>query len=110
MAGTKRIDHRLHEMCSAGCKRLGNRFSESCKDFKRSEVYSDGLCEKCSIGKECALSNELETELAKYCQIMDERRFGLRRRDIRVLAYQVAVKNNIQHPFSGCKGMSKING
>jgi hypothetical protein len=38
------------------------------------------------IGRKCALGNELETELAKYCQIMDERFFGLRRRDIRVLA------------------------
>jgi hypothetical protein len=37
---------------------------------------------------------------------MDEKLYGLRRRDIRVLAYQIAVKNNIQHTFSRGKGMA----
>jgi hypothetical protein len=59
-----------------------------------------------SIGRKCALGNELQIELAKYCQIMDERFFGLKRQDIRVLAYQLDVKNNIKHPISRCKGMA----
>lgn len=59
-----------------------------------------------SVGIKCALGNELEPELAKYRQIMDEFFFGHRRRDILLLAYQLAMKNNTQHPFSQCNGMA----
>lgn len=37
---------------------------------------------------------------------MDARFHGLRRRDMRVLAYQLAVKNNMPNKFAESKGMA----
>lgn len=42
----------------------------------------------------------IEKELVKYCLIMEEKYFGLRASDIKLLAYQLAIQNNIPHPFS----------
>ena len=61
---------------------------------------------KRKIGRKCALGDELENELASYCKVMDERFFGLQVKDIRVLAYQLALKNNLQHPFHSETGMA----
>jgi hypothetical protein len=59
-------------------------------DYVKSADFEERLA--VSIGRKCAIGNELETELAKYCQLMDERFFGLRRRNIRILSYRFAVK------------------
>lgn len=50
---------------------------------------------KGKIGRKCVLGEELERELALYCKIMDERYYGLRRKDVRRLAFQLAVINNL---------------
>jgi hypothetical protein len=62
-------------------------------DYVKSADFEERLSS--SIERKCFLGNELETELLKHYQIMDETFFGLRRRDILVLAYQLAVKKNI---------------
>jgi hypothetical protein len=64
-------------------------------DCVNSAEFKDRLC--CSGGRKCVLGNELESEIAKYSQIMDDRFFGLGKRDIRFVAYQLAMKNNMQH-------------
>lgn len=54
----------------------------------------------CKLGRKSTLPNELEDELADYILEMEKSGFGLTRRDIRSLAYQLAEKNNIEHSFS----------
>lgn len=49
---------------------------------------------------------KLEQDLVEYCKEMDQRFHGLRRRDIRVLAYQLAVKNELPNNFTQSKGMA----
>lgn len=61
---------------------------------------------KTKIGRKCALGDKLENELASYCKVMDQHFFGLRVKDIRVLAYQLALKNNLQHPLQSESGMA----
>lgn len=53
------------------------------------------------------LPEKLEAELVKYCKKMDHNYFGLRRRDVRTLAWQLAMRNNIDHPFSNEKAGKK---
>ncbi|KAG8265882.1 hypothetical protein J6590_084018 [Homalodisca vitripennis] len=48
----------------------------------------------------------LEAELVTYCKTMDQRFYGLRRRDIRILAYQLARKNKLPNNFTQSKGMA----
>ncbi|KAG8308552.1 hypothetical protein J6590_107024 [Homalodisca vitripennis] len=48
----------------------------------------------------------LEAELVTYCKTMDGRFYSLRRRDIRILAYQLAIKNKLRNNFTQSKGMA----
>lgn len=52
------------------------------------------------LGRKSTLPSELEAELCDYILEMEKSGFGLTRRDIRSLAYQLAEKNNIKHTFS----------
>ncbi|XP_023011872.2 uncharacterized protein [Leptinotarsa decemlineata] len=52
------------------------------------------------LGRKATLPPELETDLADYVLHMEESGFGLTRRDIKLLAYQLAEKNNLTHKFS----------
>lgn len=45
------------------------------------------------------LTKELEDELIRYLLHMKSKYFGLTRNDIRNMAYQLAVKNNLPNPF-----------
>ncbi|KAK9754303.1 DDE superfamily endonuclease [Popillia japonica] len=45
------------------------------------------------------LPANLETELVEYLIEMDDRFYGLRRDDVKRLTYQLAVRNNVPHPF-----------
>lgn len=57
--------------------------------------------QKIHVGRKSTLPNELEDELTKYISKMGKSGFGLTRRNIRYLAYQLAkIKNNIGHSFS----------
>ena len=55
------------------------------------------------LGRKTVLGDDLENELVKYVLEMEVRFYGLRRMDLRRMAYQVAHKNNIQHPFGKCE-------
>lgn len=52
------------------------------------------------MGRPTVLSRELEDELVKYCLAMEATFFGLTRSDLRRMAFQLAERNNINHPFS----------
>lgn len=52
------------------------------------------------LGRKPILLPELEGHLVEYILTMEAKYFGLTRNDIRSLAFQLAVKNNISHPFS----------
>ncbi|KAJ8892837.1 hypothetical protein PR048_005418 [Dryococelus australis] len=56
------------------------------------------------LGRKCVLPYELESKLAEYCMVMEERFYGLRSNDIQRLAFQLAARNNMKHPFSEDKG------
>lgn len=65
---------------------------------KNKEKDVEELC-KIPLGRRCVLGAELEEELVLYCQRMEERFFGVTERDLKQLAFQLAVKYNIEHPF-----------
>lgn len=51
------------------------------------------------LGRKATLPTELENDLADYVLRMEEAGFGLNRRDIMSLAFQLAQKNNLTHNF-----------
>jgi hypothetical protein len=46
------------------------------------------------------LPSELENKLVEYCITMDQRYYGLRCQDIKRMAFQLAIRNGVQHPFN----------
>ncbi|XP_036148565.1 uncharacterized protein LOC105839310 isoform X2 [Monomorium pharaonis] len=58
----------------------------------------------CKIGRSPVFNVELEKELVEYCLTMEKLFYGLTRNDLRYLALQLAIKNDIKHPFNGMAG------
>lgn len=52
-----------------------------------------------NLGRKPLFTPELEQELVKYLVEMEAMFFGLTRKDVCALAFQLAVRNNIAHPF-----------
>lgn len=52
------------------------------------------------LGRKPVLPAQLEEELVQYLLQMEKTFYGLTRNDVRRIAYQLAAKNNISHPFS----------
>ncbi|XP_072392413.1 uncharacterized protein [Diabrotica undecimpunctata] len=46
----------------------------------------------------------MEEDLVQYCLEMDRKYYGLELADVRKLAYQLAIRNNLSHPFSEIDG------
>ncbi|XP_069670121.1 jerky protein homolog-like [Periplaneta americana] len=57
------------------------------------------------LGRKPVFDPEMEDELARHCLTMEERFFGLSRRDVCQLAFQLAKQNDLPNPFS--KGMEQ---
>lgn len=58
------------------------------------------LVTSAKLGRKPVLPTELEKSLVDYVLTMEAKFFGLTRKDIRCLAFQLAVKNNLPNPFS----------
>nr|CAD7576313.1 unnamed protein product [Timema californicum] len=52
-----------------------------------------------TLGRKPVFSKEIEDELQKYLVEMEAMFYGLTKREVCNLAYQLAVRNNIPHPF-----------
>ena len=57
-----------------------------------------------------ALPRIIELDLVKYILQMESMLFGLSMDDVRVLAFQLAESNGLQHPFNRTAGWDWVNG
>lgn len=55
------------------------------------------------LGRRPVLSKNLEAKLVDYLLLMEKKFFGLTRQDVKTLAYQLAVQNDLPNPFSSEK-------
>ncbi|CAG9562347.1 unnamed protein product [Danaus chrysippus] len=55
------------------------------------------------MGRKPVLSPALEEELVNYCLQMENNYYGLTASDLKRMAFQLAIRNNIPHPFSQTK-------
>lgn len=63
--------------------------------------HPDRNIDACGLGGfDPVFSPQQEDELVQHILNMEQRLFGLTTRDIRSLAFQLAVKNGIKHPFN----------
>jgi hypothetical protein len=61
-----------------------------------------------ALGRKSVLSREIEDSLSNYYIEMDARYFGLPAADLRSLAYRLAIRNGLTHPFSNDKAAAGI--
>jgi len=66
------------------------------KDTSRSPVELVNV----HLGRRTVLPSELENKLVEYCIIMDQSYDGLRRQGIKRVAFQLAIRNGLIHPFN----------
>jgi len=52
------------------------------------------------VGSRTVLPSELENKLVEYCITMDQRYYGLRCQDIKSMAFQLAIRNDLKHPLT----------
>ncbi|KAL3277190.1 hypothetical protein HHI36_012541 [Cryptolaemus montrouzieri] len=65
--------------------------------YVKKDVRAEDLVQV-RMGRRPALPIDLEAELESYCKEMDRRFYGLRLQDIKYMAFQLAIKNNLRHP------------
>ncbi|KAJ4449784.1 hypothetical protein ANN_01188 [Periplaneta americana] len=71
------------------------------KDYvkKRRDLTAEELLNR-KIGRKPVLPEVLENELVNYCMSMENNFYGLTVKDLRRMAFQLAIRNSIKHPFS----------
>jgi hypothetical protein len=52
------------------------------------------------LGRRTVLPCELENKLLEYSIVMEQRYYGLRRPDIKRMAFRLAIRNGLNHPFN----------
>lgn len=90
---------RNEEMGSYKASRIFNVPQTTLERYAKKEE-DPGEVIKTKMGRKPVLPGELESELASYCLEMEQKFFGLSRRDVRCMAYQLAKRNNLNNPFS----------
>ncbi|KAI4464248.1 cysteine-rich secretory protein-related [Holotrichia oblita] len=94
-------------------KQIG--YLKAAKEFQVTKTTLFRLCQKkgtpeqiskIKLGRPPVFSRELENELENHLLEMDKSYFGITRMDVRRLAYQLAVSNDIEHA-AGWTNMSK---
>ena len=68
---------------------------------KKKRENPDSILVDKTVGKfHCVFTPEQELELVNYLKDMQQRLFGITMKELRQIAYQLAVKNNCRHNFN----------
>jgi len=94
--------------CRKSCKKWKHGLFKSfkilfCAERNSGEVPTSPSPEELvnvHLGRKTVLPSELENKLVEYCIIMDQSYYGLRRQDIKRMAFQLAIRNGLKHPFN----------
>lgn len=88
------------EMGSFKAARIYNVPQTTLERYVKDEMKSSTDVVNTKLGRKQYLPSDLEKDLAEHCILLEERYFGLSQKDLRRLAFQLAEKNGIAHPFS----------
>ena len=96
--------------CCKSCKKWRNGILKSLKILFSDERNSGEVCEgyipffsgasKYAFRRITRLPSEHENKLVEYCVTLDQRYCGLRHQDIKRMAFQLAIRNGLKHPFN----------
>nr|CAI5823692.1 unnamed protein product [Callosobruchus analis] len=86
-----------------GLKRASNHFGvpkSTLKDKVNSKVKDIDQLVHSRLGRKPVLGDELENILISYCLEMEKRFYGLRTKDVKKMAFLLAERNGLPHPFT----------
>lgn len=89
-------------------KRMGTLMAARTFNVPRSTVQrcakmgnlSPDKASKIKLGRKTVLGHDLEEELVRYILLMESKFYGLSRSDLKRMAYSLAVRNELRHPFN----------
>ncbi|CAH2092167.1 unnamed protein product [Euphydryas editha] len=91
---------RTKEMGYKKAVKLFNVPRATLKDYvKKSDKPIEDIV-SAKMGRKPILPVELEEELVGYCLQMEKNYYGVTASDLKRMAFQLAIRNNIPHPFS----------
>jgi hypothetical protein len=77
------------------------------KNVQRISFHYQGLREKqrkehgrSLNGRKPVLPTEIEEELVRYCLVIEHKYYGLCAKDVKRMAYSLAIRNGARYPFS----------
>lgn len=91
---------RTKEMGYKKAVQLFNVPRATLKDYVKNSEKSVEDVVYSKMGRKPVLPVELEEELANYCMQMDKNYYGVTAADLKRMAFQLVLRNNIPHPFS----------
>nr|CAI5865938.1 unnamed protein product [Callosobruchus analis] len=86
-----------------GLKRASNHFGvpkSTLKDKVNSKVKDIDQLVHSRLGRKPVLGDQLENILISYCLEMEKRFYGLRTKDVKKMAFLLAERNGLPHPFT----------
>nr|CAI5859600.1 unnamed protein product [Callosobruchus analis] len=86
-----------------GLKRASNHFGvpkSTLKDKVNNKVKDIDQLVHSRLGRKPVLGDELENILISYCLEMEKRFYGLRTKDVKKMAFLLAERNGLPHPFT----------
>ncbi|KAJ8968235.1 hypothetical protein NQ317_011351 [Molorchus minor] len=90
---------RNKEMGSFKASRVFGVPQTTLERYAKNDTPADEIV-RTKMGRSPILPEDLEQELVRYCLQMEQKFFGLSRKDVRCMAYQLAIRNNLKNPFS----------
>jgi len=91
---------RIGEMDSLRASKYFFVLSETLERFLKDTSLSPEELINVHIGRRTLLPTEHENKLVEYCITTDQRYYGLRRQDIKRVAFHLAIRNGSKHPFN----------
>jgi len=77
------------------------------KDYVKSSL-SPEECVSQTFGRKPTLSPAIEKMLVEYCLEMENNYYGLTLSDLRRMAYELAIRNSVPHPFNEKSGKAGL--
>jgi hypothetical protein len=87
-----------------GLKRASRVFEVPRSKLKNKVNSKETDIENTRLDRKPVLPYNLEEELVSYCLMVERKFFGLITRDMKRLAFELAIKNGLAHPFSVQQG------
>lgn len=92
---------RRHEMGTLKASKIFNVPRSTLQRSAKKIELNPSEAAQIKLGRKSVLGNNIENDLVHYILKTEAKFYGLTRKDLRRMAYNLALRNIIKHPFGG---------